>query len=122
MFVGQTNTEIRPQALIDTILTCNRQSIDSALNDESTNHLVQVYAEFQEQVCHGHLGKTGRFWILFMDKAKLVFMLNFPDKSDNQNLFHKCNGEMAELFFVYDGQNYCRLEMVKNIHTMICSI
>ena len=48
VFVEQTNTEIRPQALLDTILTCNRQSVDNALNDESTNRLIQVYAKFQE--------------------------------------------------------------------------
>ena len=42
-----------------------------------------MYAEFQEQVCQGHLGKTGRLWILFMDKAKLVFMLNFAVKTNN---------------------------------------
>ena len=83
VFVAQTSTEIRPQALLDTILTCSRQSVDSALNDESTNRLIQVYAEFQEQIRQGHLGKTGRFWILFMDKAKLVFMLNFAVKTSN---------------------------------------
>ena len=48
VFVEQTNTEIRPQALLDTILTCNRQSVDNALNGESTTRLIQVYAEFQE--------------------------------------------------------------------------
>ena len=71
MFVETTKTEIRPQALLDTILTCNSQSIDSALNNESTNRLIQVYAEFQKQVRQGHLGKTGRFWISFMDKVIL---------------------------------------------------
>ena len=87
--------------LLDTILTCNRQCVDSALNDESTNHLIQMYAEFQEQVCQGHLGKTGRLWISFMDKEKLVFMLNFAVKTNTWKLFHKCNGEMADLFFAY---------------------
>ena len=100
----------------------SRQSVDSALNDESTNRLIQVYTEFQEQVRQGHLGKTGRFWISFMDKAKLVFMLNFAVKTNNRKLFHKCNEVMADLFFEYDCQNYCRLEIVKNVHTMISSI
>ena len=57
-----------------------------------------------------------------MDKAKLVFMLNFTVKTDNRKLFRKSNGEMADLFFAYDGQNYCRLEIVKNVHTMISSV
>ena len=57
-----------------------------------------------------------------MDKAKLVFMLNFAVKTNNRKLFHKCNEVMADLFFEYDCQNYCRLEIVKNVHTMISSI
>ena len=122
MFNEQTNSEVRPQALLDTILTCNRQSIDSDLNDESTNYLIQVYAEFQEQVRQGHLGKTGRFWILLMGKAKLVFILNFAVKTNNRKLFYKCNGEMTGLFFAYVGVNNCRLEIVKNVYTMISSI
>ena len=32
VFMEQTSTEIHPQALLDMILTCNRQSVDSALN------------------------------------------------------------------------------------------
>ena len=122
VFVEQANTEICPQALLDTILTWNRQSIDSALNDESTDRLIQVYAEFQEQVPQGYLGKTSRFSISFIDKAKLVFMLNFAVKSNNRKVFHKCNGEMADLFSACDGQNYCKLEIVKNVHTMTSCI
>ena len=80
VFVEKTKTEIRPQALLDTILTCNRQSIDSALNDKTTNRLMQVYAEFQKQVRQGHLGKAGRFWISFMDKVILYAEL----RSQNQ--------------------------------------
>ena len=57
-----------------------------------------------------------------MDKAKLVFMLNFAVKTNNQKLFPKCKGEMADLFFAYNGQDYCRFEIVKNVHTMISSI
>ena len=40
-----------------------------------------------------------------MDKAKLVFMLNFAVKINNRKVFHKWNGEMADLLFAYDGQN-----------------
>ena len=57
-----------------------------------------------------------------MDKAKLVFMLNFTVKTNNRKLFHKSNGEMVDLFFACDGQNYCRLEIVKYVHTMISSV
>ena len=49
-------------------------------------------------------------------------MLNFAVKTNNRKLFHNCNGEMADLFFAYDDQNYCRLEIIKIVHTMISSI
>lgn len=52
--------------------------------------------------------------ILFMVKADLVFLLINAVKSSNRKLFHKCNGEMANLLFAYDGQNYCRLVVIKD--------
>ena len=42
-FVEQTNAEIRPQALLNVNQTCNRQSVDAALHDESTNGLMQMW-------------------------------------------------------------------------------
>ena len=93
---------------------CNRNNIDATYKEESTNLLIQKYVGFQEQVRKGHLGNTARFWILFMDNAKLIFMLIYAVKTNSRKLFHKCNGEMANLHFVYDGQNYCRLVIIKS--------
>ncbi|KAK0148593.1 hypothetical protein N1851_011078 [Merluccius polli] len=35
-------------------------------------------------------------------------MLQYSVKTNNLALFHKCNGDMADLFFAYDGPNYSR--------------
>ena len=35
-------------------------------------------------------------------------MLIFSVKTNNCKLFHKCTGEMVNLFFSYDGQTYSR--------------
>ena len=43
-----------------------------------------------------------------MDEAKLVFILIHAVKTHNRPLLHKCNGEMANLFFAFNGQNYAR--------------
>ena len=43
-----------------------------------------------------------------MDQFKLKAMLIYAAKTHNRKLFHHCNGEMAILFFAYDGQNYSR--------------
>ena len=58
VFVEQTNTGIHPQALLNAIQACNRNSVDAAYKDESTNLLIQKYMGFQEQVCKGHFGET----------------------------------------------------------------
>ena len=113
VFVEQANTKIHPQALLDVIQACNRNDVDAAYKDESTNLLIQKYMGLQEQVCKGHLGKTARFWISFMNNVKLVFMLIYPVKTNNRKLFHKCNGEVANLFFASYGQNCCRLVIIK---------
>ena len=41
--------------------------------------------------------------------ARNVFMMDFAVKTNNLELFHYCNGIMAELFFAYDGHNNSRL-------------
>ena len=110
VFVEQTNTEIHPQALLDVIRACNRNNVDATYKDESTN---KSMCDSRNKFAKGILEKTARFWIWFMDNAKLVLMLIYAVKTNNRKLFHKCNGEMANLFFAYDGQNYCRLVIIK---------
>ena len=110
VFVEQTNTEIHPQALLDVIQACNRNNVDAAYTDESTN---KSMCDSRNKFAKGILEKTAGFWIWFMDNAKLVLMLIYAVKTNNRKLFHKCNDEMANLFFAYDGQNYCRLVIIK---------
>ena len=86
VIVEQTNTEIHPQALLDVIQTCNRNKVDAAHKDESTNPLIQKYVGFQKQVCKGNLGKTARFWVSFMDNGKEVFMLIYAAKTNNMKI------------------------------------
>ena len=64
--------------------------------------------KFEEKVRTGLLGKTATFWFGFIEHARLIFMLIYSVKSNNLKLFHKCNGEMANLFFAFDGPNYSR--------------
>ena len=46
-------------------------------------------------------------------QEKMRFTLIYPVKTNNRKLFHKCNSEMANLFFADDGQNYCRLVIIR---------
>ena len=109
IFIEENDVEICPEALLNLIQESTRQKLNVAVREESTNKLIQLYQEFQGKVRNGHLRKTAKFWVSFMDNAKLVFMLTYAVKTNNRKLFHKCNGEMANMFFAFDGQNYSRL-------------
>ena len=76
--------------------------------DSATTELIQAYLEFEDNVRQGHLGKTAVYWMSVIDQAHLLFMLQHAVKTNDLLLFHHCNGEMANLFFAYDGQNYSR--------------
>ena len=97
-----------PTALLNMTQSCNQEHLNKALEDPSTLTLIQKYRDYEEKVRKGHLGKTAAFWTSFITHCHLVFMLLHSIKTNNIQLFHKCNGEMAELFFAFDGHNYSR--------------
>ena len=108
VFIEEINVQISPAALLDLIESCTRQQLDIALEDSSTLTVIQQYLDYQDKVRNGHLGKTAMFWLSVMDHQRLVFMLIYAVKTNNCKLFHVCNGEMANLFFAFDGLNYSR--------------
>ncbi|KAI4821039.1 hypothetical protein KUCAC02_028991 [Chaenocephalus aceratus] len=65
-------------------------------------------AENQVQGTQGPPGQNGHVLALHDGSCKLVFMMDFAVKTNNFELFHHCNGAMADLFFAYDGHNYAR--------------
>lgn len=101
----QTNSAV---AILHLVNSCNRENLDIAMNDPSTMELIKKYRAYEDKVRKGHLGKTATFWFSFVQHCHLIFMLQYSVKTNNFALFHKCNGEMADLFFAYDGHNYSR--------------
>ncbi|KAJ8346640.1 hypothetical protein SKAU_G00280410 [Synaphobranchus kaupii] len=109
VFIEEEGIEIDTLALFNLIEQMNREHLDAALNDEPTKAVIQAYLNFQDKVKKGHFGKTGVLWMSFLDNSHVLLMLLFTVKTNNVPLFHKCNSEMADLFFfAYDGQNYAR--------------
>lgn len=94
--------------LLALVKSCDRETLDTALKDPSTIAILDRFAAFQDQVRKGNLGKTAQFWMTVIDHTHLILMLQFSVKTNNLALFHKCNGDMANLFFAYDGPNYAR--------------
>jgi hypothetical protein len=95
-------------ALLNMTQSCDREHLNEALKDSSTLTFIDKYRAYEEKVRNGHLGKTAAFWMSFITNCHLVFLLLHSVKTNNLQLFHKCNGEMAVLFFAFDGHNYSR--------------
>lgn len=103
-FIEEDIAEItNPKALFDLVQTCSHEYLDLALKDPSTLDILKNYEAYENKVRAGHLGNS------VIDHAHLILMLQYSVKTNNVALFHKCNGDMADLFFAYDGPNYSRL-------------
>lgn len=108
-FAEEENVQVSdPMALLNLVQKCNRENLDITLQDPSTLIILERYASYEARVRKGHLGKTATFWLSVIEHTRLILMLQFSVKTNNFSLFHKCNGDMADLFFAYDGPNYSR--------------
>ena len=95
-------------ALLNLAQSCDRQNLNLALQDLSTLATLSQFDASQEKVRSSYLRKTAQFWMSVIDHTHLILMLQFSVRTNNFALFHKCNGDMANLFFAYDGPNYSR--------------
>lgn len=108
-FSQDESTEVtNPGSLLNLVQKCNRKNLDLALQDPDTLTILQNYTSYEDRARNGHLGKTAKFWLSVIEHVRLLLMLQYSVKKNNFPLFHKCNGDMAALFFAYDGPNYSR--------------
>lgn len=108
-FMEEESIQINSQvALLNLVQSCTRENLNFALQDDSTLTIISKYIEYEGKVHAGHLGKTARFILSIIEHNRLLQMLLYSVKTNNFELFHTCNGKMADLFFAYDGQNYSR--------------
>ena len=108
-FAEEENVQVsNPLALLNLVQKCNRENLDITLQDASTLTILERYVSYKAWVRKGHLGKTATFWLSVIEHTHLILMLQISVKTNNFSLFHKCNGDMADLFFAYDGPNYSR--------------
>ncbi len=112
VFIDEFHLQISPKALTNLIQKCDHQNLDNSLKDACTIQIINQYVAFQDRVRRGLLGKTAAFWISVMDHQRIVFLLLIAVKTHNTKLFHACNGNMAPLFFAYDGHNYSRYSIL----------
>ena len=77
-----------PAPILNLVKSCNRENINIALKDPSTLVVIKKYREYEDKVRNGHLGKTGTFWLSFIEHCHLLFMLQYSVKTNNFELFH----------------------------------
>lgn len=97
-----------PVALLSVVQDCSRHTLNQALQDPTTQSMMNKIVDYEDKVRDGHLGRTAMFWLSVIDHTRLILMLLYAVKTNNFDLFHKCNGDMADLFFAYDAPNYSR--------------
>ena len=103
-FINEEKDEpTNPEALLNLIQSCTRENLDITLHDPSMVNILQKYMTYEDRVRNDHLGKTAMFWLSMINHIQSILMLQYSVKTNNLALFHKCNGEMANLFFAYDG-------------------
>ena len=104
----QDNSELSLEKIDELIQNSSRETLNTALEDQSFIALLEKYEEFENKVRKGLLGKTAMFWLSFIDHARRVFLLILACKTNNFPLFHRCMRDMTDMFFSYGGHNYAR--------------
>lgn len=107
-FAQEEKIEVSSVSLLSLVQNCSRENLDQAMQDPGTLSILEKYVAYEHKVRQGHLGKTAMFWMSVIDHTRLILMLQYSIKTNNLSLFHKCNRDMADLFFAFDGQNYSR--------------
>ena len=108
VFVNETNPKLDGQAIVALIHNCNCEKLHASRHHSSTALLVKNYQDFKEKVRNGYLDKTAVFWLSVMDHFELVILMTYAVKTNDFELYHFCNGAMANLFFAFDGPNYSK--------------
>ncbi|XP_068203606.1 uncharacterized protein [Palaemon carinicauda] len=94
--------------VISLIANRNKEGLVQVTDDGPFQEYLADYVEFRLQVRNGSLGKTGAFWLSYVDHIWLVLSLLMAVKNNDFYLYGACLSMMADLFHSFDGQNYAR--------------
>ena len=75
--------------------------------DQSLGRYVEQYLQFRENVRQESMGKTGQFWLSYMDHVWLVLQFQQAVKQNDFLFYAHCLNSMTDLFF-FNGQHYAR--------------
>ena len=92
--------EHSPEFLSNLVQDCSIEKLNLVIEDDSANAFLQNYLNYEENISKSHTGCV-------IDHSRLM-ILQYSVKTKNLSLFHKCNGDMADLFFAFDSPNISR--------------
>ena len=101
-------TETSRETLANLTENITSDNLTRALNDDGISMKIEEYLAFCDNARKGSLGKTGQFWISYMDHVSLIFKLLRAIKTNSFDLYAYCIREMCDLFFSFGGHNYAR--------------
>jgi hypothetical protein len=81
-------------------------TLNSAMVDEDCIELIHKYCDFKQEVRNGKLGKTGQFWMSYIDCVWLLLKFQYAVKENNFVQFVTCLRQMCNLLFSSDRLNY----------------
>ena len=85
-----------------------KDKLNDCIIDPDILGYIRRYCQFREEMANGEFGKTGQFWIAYMDAVWLALQLHESVKRNDFLLYAECILRMPDLFFAYSGQNYAR--------------
>ena len=86
----------------------SNELLEEVVHDEPIQTYIRKYSDFRENVRGGELGKTGKFWIAYMDHIWRILALIRAVKTNDFLLYADSIHQMSDIFFSFDGQNYAR--------------
>lgn len=101
-FAEQENAEVyNPMGPLNLVQICNRENLDLALSDPNTLTILERYTSYRRLSAQRSIWKDSQ--ILAKRDTSHTYVAVFVE--DQQlPLFHKCNGDMADLFSLMTGQ------------------
>ena len=96
------------EALNCQIQTLSDESLSHFMNDAQVASVIEKYLEFCDNVRNGCFGKTGKFWMSYLDHVAMILKLTRAVKTNDFELYAYCMTEMADIFFSFGGHNYAR--------------
>lgn len=96
-------SESSTSKLQDLIQNPLMENLEQLSNDQAISHYFKDYIAYRKNIEDGKLGKTGQFWMQYMNDIWLVLALIQAVKTNNFLLYAECLDKMADLFFSFNG-------------------